>query len=187
MRCSADVCKFAFINFIMEGMQREWRRFVEETKKSQEVVGELSKLYIIYHENVRETIRKCAVNLKYDPTPDCHRHLTTILDLLKRMHDPTDIYLNDVDPSILSKFEEQVYDLSQQVQKLLQTYNNSLGIDVTLLEGIKQSKDREEFGLKDEIKKSSQRILRSRSGRRKSHLDTAENTGLTTKLIEQLT
>lgn len=33
----------------MENMQKEWTRFISETQKSQEVVSELSKLYIILH------------------------------------------------------------------------------------------------------------------------------------------
>lgn len=96
-------------------------------------MGELSKLYIIIHENVRETILKCTVNLKYDPTPECHRHLTTILELLNRINNPLDAYLAGVESSILNKFEEQLYDLSGQVQKLLESYNNSTGIDVRQL------------------------------------------------------
>jgi len=102
------------------------------------VVGELSKLYIILHENVRETILKCTINLQYNPTNDCNNHLKTILDLLKRMNDPLDTYLMGVDVHILNKFEEQLYDLSGQVQKLLETYGFTTGIDVTKLEAIKK-------------------------------------------------
>jgi len=47
---------------------------------------------------------KCTLNLKYDPTPECTKHLATILDLLKRINNPTDAYLTGVDNSILTKF-----------------------------------------------------------------------------------
>lgn len=55
------------INFIMEELFKSWGKFVEENQKSQEVVGELSKLYIILHENVRQTILKSTVDFKYNP------------------------------------------------------------------------------------------------------------------------
>ena len=43
-----------------------------------------------------------------------------------------------VDAHILNKFEEQLYDLSGQVQKLLETYGCTTGIDVKKLEAIKK-------------------------------------------------
>lgn len=89
----------------MENMQKEWMRFVNESQKSQEVVTELSKLYIILHEHVRQTILKCTLNLTYDPSEDCHRHLNTILDLLKRMNDPNDAYLRGIDQLLLNKYQ----------------------------------------------------------------------------------
>ena len=80
-------------------------RFVSDSQKCQEVVTELSKLYIILHEHVRQTILKCTLNLAYDPTEDCHSHLNTILDLLKRLNDPNDTYLKGIDASLLNKYQ----------------------------------------------------------------------------------
>ncbi len=80
-------------------------RFVSDSQKCQEVVTELSKLYIILHEHVRQTILKCTLNLTYNPVDDCHKHLNTILDLLKRLNDPNDTYLKGIDPSMLNKYQ----------------------------------------------------------------------------------
>lgn len=71
--------------------------------------------------------------MSYDPTEDCNKHLTTILDLLKRLNEPNDAYLEGVNPSIITKFEEQLYDLSEQVQKLLKTNMYAKRIDVKQL------------------------------------------------------
>lgn len=92
--------------------------------------------------------------MAYDPTPDCHKHLRTILDLLQRLNEPNDSYLRGISPGILTKFEEQLYDLSEQVQKLLKTNVLAKGIDVDQLQGIKPDNNKEEFGLKDELRKS---------------------------------
>lgn len=79
---------------------------------------------------MRQTILKCTLNLNFDPTHECHSHLSTILDLLKRINDPHDVYLAGVSLSIISKFEEQLHDLSDQVQQLLQSYISAKGINV---------------------------------------------------------
>ena len=84
------------------------------------------------------------------------------------MNDPLDSYLMGVDAHILNKFEEQLYDLSGQVQKLLETYGFTTGIDVHKLEAIKKENDKEKYGLKDELKMSENRRLRSRSGTKRT-------------------
>lgn len=80
--------------------------------------------------------------MTYDPALDCQKHLTVILDLLKRVNDPSDSYLTGVSSSIITKFEEQIYDLSEQVQKLLKSNINAKAIDVKQLERIKRGNEK---------------------------------------------
>lgn len=138
---------------------------MEETQRSQEAVGELSKLYIVLHEQVRSTILKCTLDLGFDPTPQAQLHLARILDLLQRLSDPTDQYLRAIDPAIPHKFQQQLLDLAQQLQKLLQTYRAASSIDPSQLVRIPNPRRHPPHGLKDELRRSEQRRLRSRSGK----------------------
>jgi hypothetical protein len=116
------------------------------------LVSELSKLYIILHENVRKTIMKCTLDLHYDPTSDAEVHLIKILDLLNHLNNPNDAYLKGVDPAIITKYQEQLIDLSDQVQKLLQTQRIAKNNDPKQLERIRHVNDKQKYGLKDELR-----------------------------------
>lgn len=103
---------------------------------------------------MRKTIRKCTIDLDYDPTSDAQAHLMKILDLLKHLNNPNDAYLKGVDQAIITKYQEQLFDLSEQVQKLLQTQKSAKNNDPKQLERIRHVNDKAKYGLKDELKES---------------------------------
>lgn len=97
---------------------------------------------------------KCTLDLNYDPTLDSQAHLIKILDLLNHLNNPKDAYLQGVDPFIITKYQQQLIDLSDQVQKLLQTQRMAKNNDPKQLERIRHVNDKQKYGLKDELKES---------------------------------
>ena len=53
----------------------EWKKLSYELTFTKESVEELSKLYIVAHQKVKDILREAKVNKNYDPCPDSEEQL----------------------------------------------------------------------------------------------------------------
>lgn len=91
---------------------QEWKAFIDDIQQSREKTDELSKLYIIIHEKVRNTIKNCTLDPKYNAHNEVQEHLAFIKNILVRLANANeDSYLSKINSTTLNRYEKNLFKL----------------------------------------------------------------------------